>query len=202
MTKKRVAFYMRVSTDGQSIEMQERELAEAVERHGWRLVDKYIDQGISGAKGRDQRPEFDRLCKDMVRGRFDYVAAWSVDRLGRSLIDLVGFLQELQAAGVGLFLHKQGVDTSTSAGRALFQMLGVFAEFERAMIVDRVRSGLAKAHASGTRSGKAIGRPTASPETVERVRAALAAGGGINSTAKALGVGNGLVARIAAEKCA
>lgn len=135
----------------------------------------------------------------MVRGRFDFVAAWSVDRLGRSLLDLVSFLQEMHAAGCGLFLHKQGLDTSTPAGRALFQMLGVFAEFERAMIVDRVRSGLAKARASGTRSGKAIGRPSASVETIERVRAALAAGAGINSTAKALGVGNGLVARVRAE---
>jgi DNA invertase Pin-like site-specific DNA recombinase len=84
--------------------------------------------GISGAKGRDKRPQFDRMLRDAVRGRFDILAAWAVDRLGRSLQDLVATLGELRAAGVDLFLHQQAVDTTTPSGRAMFQMLGVFAE--------------------------------------------------------------------------
>ena len=196
----RVALYLRVSTGEQNVEMQRRELVEAIGRRtGWQIVGEYADEGISGAKGRDQRPAFDRLCRDMTRRRFDMVAAWSVDRLGRSLLDLVSFLQEMHAAGCGLYLDRQGVDTSTPGGRALFQMLGVFAEFERAMLRERTLAGLARAPASGTRSGKAIGRPVASAEQVERVRAALASGVGINRAAKLAGCGNGLAARVAAE---
>ena len=110
---------------------------------------------MSGAKGRGQRPAFDRLCKEMTKRRFDVVMAWSVDRLGRSLQDLIGFLSELNAVRVDLFLLQQGVDTTTPAGKAMFQMLGVFAEFERAMIQDRVKAGLARARAQG----KTLGRP-------------------------------------------
>jgi DNA invertase Pin-like site-specific DNA recombinase len=196
----RVALYLRVSTGEQNVELQRRELVEAiVRRPGWQIVGEYADEGISGAKGRDQRPAFDRLCRDMTRRRFDMVAAWSVDRLGRSLLDLISFLQEMHASSVGLYLDRQGVDTSTPAGRALFGMLGVFAEFERAMLRERTLAGLARARASGTRSGKPIGRPTATPEQIERVRAALATGAGINRAARIAGCGNGLAARVAAE---
>jgi hypothetical protein len=109
-----------------------------VERHGWRVVEFFEDAGISGAKGRD----------------VDMVAAWSVDRLGRSLIDLLDFLRELHAKGVDLFLHQQGLDTSTPSGRAMFQMLGVFAEFERSMIRERVMAGLSRAKADGIQLGR------------------------------------------------
>jgi DNA invertase Pin-like site-specific DNA recombinase len=128
---KRVALYLRVSTFGQTVENQERELAEAAERHGWTIAATFKDEGISGAKGRDKRPAFDRLCKAVTRREVDMVAAWSVDRLGRSLQDLVAFLGELQASRVDLYLHQQGLDTTTPAGKALFQMMGVFSEFER-----------------------------------------------------------------------
>jgi DNA invertase Pin-like site-specific DNA recombinase len=195
----RVALYLRVSTGEQNVEMQRRELTEAAGRRGWIIVQEYADEGLSGAKGRDQRPAFDRLCRDMVRRKFDLVAAWSVDRLGRSLLDLVGFLQEMHAAGVGLYLDRQGVDTSTPGGRAMFQMMGVFAEFERALIVERTRAGLARARKSGTRSGRAIGRPSATPEQIARVRAALQAGAGINKAARLAGCGNQLAARVAAD---
>src|SRR5947209_6053174 len=119
-----VALYARVSTGGQDVEMQLAELRAACERHGWIVAGEYVDDGISGSKGRDQRPAFDRLCKDIARKRFDIVAAWSVDRLGRSLQHLVGFLGELQGAKVDLYLHQQGLDTSTPAGRAMFGMCG------------------------------------------------------------------------------
>ena len=141
---KTVGLYMRVSTDkDQTIENQRRELMAACERRGWRVVAEFCDEGISGAKGRDKRQAFDRLHKAIVRHQFDVVAAWSVDRLGRSLQDLVGFLGEVHAAGVDLYLDRQGLDTSTPAGKALFQMLGVFAEFERTLIIERTLAGIA-----------------------------------------------------------
>jgi DNA invertase Pin-like site-specific DNA recombinase len=149
-----VAFYVRVSTGEQTTENQRREL-EAVARHrGWDVVAVYEDQGISGAKGREKRPQLDRMLRDAVRGKFDVLAAWAVDRLGRSLQDLVATLGELREAGVDLFLHQQAVDTTTPSGRAMFGMLSVFAEFERAMIQERVRAGLARAGAAGKRLGR------------------------------------------------
>src|ERR1700690_4247149 len=151
---KRVALYVRVSTDGQTEVNKRRELEAVAERHGWDVVKVYSDQGVSGSKGRDQRPAFDALCKGIARRDFDMVAAWSVDRLGRSLQDLVAFLGEMNAKGVDLFLHQQGLDTSTPAGRAMFQMLGVFAEFERAMIRERVMAGLSRAKADGIQLGR------------------------------------------------
>src|ERR1035441_7094150 len=149
---KRVAVYLRVSTGEQTTENQRRELEEVAARHGWRVVDFFEDAGISGAKGRDKRPGLDRLLKAVARRDVDMVAAWSVDRLGRSLIDLLDFLRELHAKGVDLFLHH--LDTSTPSGRAMFQMLGVFAEFERSMIRERVMAGLSRAKAEGTQLGR------------------------------------------------
>src|SRR6266481_7130530 len=152
---RRVAIYTRVSTDGQTCANQENELHAVAERKGCTVVKVYTDRGISGAKGRDKRPAFDALCRDAVRREFDVVMAWSVDRLGRSLQDLIAFLNEIHAAGVDLYLHQQGLDTSTPAGKAMFGMLGVFAEFERALIRERVMAGLKRARAQG----KALGRP-------------------------------------------
>jgi DNA invertase Pin-like site-specific DNA recombinase len=196
---KTVALYLRVSTGEQTVENQRRELLAAAERRGWRVVAEFCDDGISGAKGRDKRSGFDRLQKAIIRHQFDIVAAWSVDRLGRSLQDLVAFLGELHGAGVDLYLDRQGVDTSTPAGKALFQMLGVFAEFERSIIQERIAAGIARAREKGTRSGKAFGRPQLSAEREAAVRASLAAGTGIRKTARLVGTGNATVARIAAE---
>ena len=128
---KRAAIYIRVSTDGQTTENQRRELEDVAARSGWTIVGVYEDAGVSGAKGRDKRPAFDVLCRAATRREFDVIMAWSVDRLGRSLQDLVGFLSELHALKVDLYLHQQGLDTRTPAGKAMFQMMGVFAEFER-----------------------------------------------------------------------
>jgi DNA invertase Pin-like site-specific DNA recombinase len=196
---KTVALYLRVSTGEQTVENQRRELLAAAERRGWRVVAEFSDEGMSGANGRDKRPGFDRLHRAIIRHQFDVVAAWSVDRLGRSLQDLVGFLGELHGAGVDLYLDRQGVDTSTPAGKALFQMLGVFAEFERSMIQERIAAGIARARQKGTRSGRAFGRPKLSAEREAAVRASLAAGTGIRKTARLAGTGNATVARIAAE---
>ena len=192
---KRVALYARVSTDGQSVDNQLRDLREVAERHGWHMVGEFTDRGISGAKGRDQRPAFRRLWDAVTRREIDMVAAWSVDRLGRSLQDLVGFLAELHAKDVDLFLHRQGLDTSTPAGRAMYQMLGVFSEFERAMIQDRVRAGLRKARAEG----KTLGRPKVDAKTEAAIRAKLKAGVGMTRAARELGVGVSTVVRVKAE---
>ena len=177
---KRVAFYLRVSTgDGQqTIENQRRALDEIAERAGWQVIEVYTDE-ISGTKGRERRPAFDRMLKAAVHRKFDMIAAWSVDRLGRSLQDLVAFLGELKAAGVDLFLHQQALDTSTPSGRALFQMLGVFAEFEAAMIRERTRAGLARARAQGKR----LGRPPVTRGVTAAVRRSLDAGVSVRKTA-------------------
>src|ERR1051325_2200657 len=155
-TAKRVGLYLRVSTAGrdQTVENQRQALTDAMKRKGWQIVAEFCDEGISGAKGREKRPGFDRLHKAIARREIDVVAAWSVDRLGRSLQDLVGFLGEIHAKGIDLYLHQQGLDTGTPAGRAMFQMMGVFAEFERAIIVERVKAGLARARAQGKRLGR------------------------------------------------
>jgi DNA invertase Pin-like site-specific DNA recombinase len=198
-TGKTVALYLRVSTGEQNVENQRRELTAAVERRGWHVVAEFVDDGISGANGRDKRPAFDRLHKGIVRHEFDIVAAWSVDRLGRSLQDLVGFLGEVHGAGIDLYLDRQGVDTSTPAGKALFQMLGVFAEFERSIIQERIRAGIARARQKGTRSGKPFGRPRIPAKKEAVVRALLAAGNGIRKAARLAGVGNETVSRIKRE---
>ena len=191
----RVAIYLRVSTDGQTVENQRLELEAAAERHGWHMVATFTDQGISGAKGREQRPGLDELLKGVARKEFDLIAAWSVDRLGRSLQDLIGFLGEVHAKGIDLYLHQQGIDTTTPTGKAMFQMMGVFAEFERAMIRERVNAGLARAKAQG----KTLGRPRVTDAIEQRARSELAKGSGIIKVAKMLGVGNGTVQRIKDE---
>jgi DNA invertase Pin-like site-specific DNA recombinase len=195
---KRVALYLRVSTDGQTTANQQRELEEVAARRGWHVVEVYKDHGISGAKGRDKRPAFDRLCKDATRGKFEVVAAWSVDRLGRSLQDLLAFLGEAHAVGVDLYLHQQAVDTTTPAGKALFQMMGVFAEFERSMIRERVNAGLKRARAQG----KTLGRPKVAPKIEAAVRASLRSGKGIRRVATELGLGTSTVQRIKGEMAA
>jgi DNA invertase Pin-like site-specific DNA recombinase len=194
-TTKRAAIYIRVSTDGQTVDNQRLELEQAAERAGWEIVDIYDDNGVSGAKSREQRKAFDRLCKDATRRKFDVVMSWSVDRLGRSLQDLVGFLSELHAVGVDLYLHQQGIDTTTPAGKAMFQMMGVFAEFERSMIQERVKAGLNRAKAQG----KTLGRPKVSRKTESAVLAARATGTGKRKIARQLGIGVSTVNRILLE---
>ena len=194
-TTKRAALYLRVSTDGQTVDNQRLELEQAAKMAGWQVVGIYMDEGISGAKSRQDREGFDRLCKDATRRQFDVVMSWSVDRLGRSLQDLIGFLSELHAVGVDLYLHQQGIDTTTPAGKAMFQMMGVFAEFERSMIQERVRAGLNRARAQG----KTLGRPKVAGKVEQAVLAARADGTGKRKIAKQLGIGVSTVTRIIVE---
>jgi DNA invertase Pin-like site-specific DNA recombinase len=187
---KRAALYLRVSTDGQTVENQRLALQTVCGQRGWRIVHEYSDNGISGAKGRSQRPGLDALLKDATRGRLDVVLAWALDRLGRSLVDLLDTLGELEGAGVALVPHQQAIDTTTPAGRMFFRVTGAFAEFVRGRVV----AGLERARARGVR----LGRPRTSAKIEAAVRARLTTGEGIKKVAKAIGVGNGTVSRIKA----
>ena len=191
----KVAIYARVSTNEQTTKNQTRELKAWAERAGHEVVAVYDDNGISGAKGREYRKEFDKLLRGAVRREFDLVAAWSVDRLGRSLQDLIGFLQELHGAGVDLYLHQQALDTTTPSGRAMFQMMGVFAEFERSMISERVKSGLARAKSNG----KTLVRPKVSDEIEGQIIELRSQGMGILKIGRELGIGTSTVQRVVSD---
>ena len=191
---KRAAFYLRVSTGGQTVENQRQELAKAAEQRGWTIVELYSDNGFSGAKGRDKRPAFDRMCKDAMAGKFNIVAAWSVDRLGRSVLHLAQFVEDLRAAGVGLFLLKQGLDSETPTGRAMLGMCSVFAELEREIIRERIHAGLARARSQG----KTLGRRPVSSKVKDRIRELRAEGHGKLKIARALSCGVGTVSRVLA----
>jgi DNA invertase Pin-like site-specific DNA recombinase len=186
---KRVAIYARVSTDKQTTENQLNQLRAIADKNDWQIVTEFIDEGISGAKGRDKRPQFDALLKGSVRREFDLVMSWSVDRLGRSLQHLVEFLDELHSVGCDLYLHQQAIDTTTPSGKMMFQMCGVFSEFERSMIRQRVKAGLERA----VTNGKKLGRPRLSDETRQEIREMRLAGMSIRKVAAALGISAGAV---------
>ena len=193
---KRVALYLRVSTSEQTTKNQRRELIAVAKRQGWNVVEIFEDAGISGAKGRGQRPGLNAMLRGVARKDFDLVAAWSVDRLGRSLQDLVSMLGEFHAKKVDLYLHQQGLDTTTPSGKAMFQMLGVFSEFERAIIQERIKAGLARARAEGKR----LGRPRIPPEMEEKIKRERRNGGTIHGIATHVGVGISVVQRVIANK--
>lgn len=201
--QRRAALYLRVSTDRQTTDNQRAALVAEAERRGWQVVATYEDSGISGAKGRAHRPGLDALLRDATRGRFDVAMCWALDRLGRSLPDLIGTLQELESAHVDLYIQQQSIDTTAPAGRLFFHMLGAFAEFERAMIQARVVAGMERARKAGKRVGRPrVGREKdaaareARAKLDKRIRAALMAGGTIHGTARELGCTVGAVRRI------
>ena len=206
---KRAALYVRVSTDHQSVENQVRELKQVAERRGWTVIEVYRDAGISGSKGRDKRPGLDAVLKDANRRKFDIVMAWAIDRLGRSLIDLLGTIEHLEKVGVDLYLDQQNIDTTTPTGRLLFQITGAFGEFERSMIRQRVRAGLNVIKDKLARDGKFVskagkvrrrlGRPGAEPDKIQRARRELAKGIGIGKVAREVGLGVGTVHRLKRE---
>src|ERR1035441_917439 len=152
----RVAIYARVSNSSQTTANQLAYLERVAALRGWYIVETFQDEGISGAKGRTDRPALDALLKDAVRGKFDLIAVWSIDRLGRSLQHLIETVNELQAVGVDLYMHQQAIDTTTPAGKLAFSIFGAFAEFEKSLIRERVKIGLERAK----RNGVKLGRPT------------------------------------------
>ncbi|MER8580018.1 recombinase family protein [Mesorhizobium sp. M1423] len=152
---KRAALYLRVSTKEQTTQNQRIELERVAQAKCWSIANIYEDNGISGAKERHKRPAYDQMLKDAVRAKFDILMSWDVSRLGRSLGGLVSALDELHVHGIDVYLHQQAIDTTTPSGKAMFQMTGVFAEFERSMIRERVKAGLQRAK----EQGKKLGRP-------------------------------------------
>jgi len=152
---KRAVLYLRVSKHEQTIENQRIELERVAKAKGWKVIATFKDEGVSGAFGREVRAQYDLMLKQGVQAKFDVVLAWDVSRLSRSLVDLVTTLDELHACGIDLYLHQQAIDTTTPAGKAMFQMCGVFAEFERGILSERVKAGLNRAK----EEGKTLGRP-------------------------------------------
>ena len=196
---KRAALYLRVSTDRQTVENQRQALEQVARHRGWEIIATYSDKGISGSKGRKDRPEFDRMLSEAARGRFDVVMAFALDRIGRSLADLLHSIRHLEECNVDLFIDRQMLDTTTPQGKLLFAVTGAFAEFERDMIVHRVNAGLARARARGTK----LGRPRVSRRVEAAIRKAIAQGDkGKHKIAAEIGVGSGTVARIKAEMLA
>jgi DNA invertase Pin-like site-specific DNA recombinase len=150
-----VALYLRVSTGGQSVANQRRELEGMAKRAGWKIVEVYQDKGISGAKGRNGRPDLDRMLDDATRRRFKKLLVWDLSRLGRSLRDLISIADQFQEVGIDLYVHKDAIDTSTTSGRLFFNIVGAIGEFEHERIRERINAGLARAKAEG----KKLGRP-------------------------------------------
>ena len=180
------AIYARVSTDDQTTDNQVFELEKVAKRMGWDIGEVYTDI-ISGAKSK--RPELDRLMESVIRKEVDIIMVWSVDRLGRSLQHLTTLLSDIHSKGVDLYLHQQGIDTTTPSGKMMFQMCGVFAEFERSMVQERVKAGLERARANGKR----LGRPPVPPIQIEKMRKLRNEGMTLTAIAKRVGVSVGKV---------
>jgi DNA invertase Pin-like site-specific DNA recombinase len=153
MKKKRAALYMRVSSGEQNTEAQERALREYVQRRDWTIHRVYRDQGLSGANS--NRPALNEMLKDCRRGSLDVVVVWKFDRFARSLKALISGLELCRSLGIDFVSVTEAVDTSLPAGELVFQMIGAVAQFERSLIGERVKSGLANARAKG----KVLGRP-------------------------------------------
>ena len=186
----KVAIYARVSTDKQTCENQLSELRAVANRMGYNIVHEYVDNGISGAKSRADRLSLDAMMKDTIRGRFDMIMCWSIDRLGRSLQNLVEILNELQLMKVDLYFLQQGMDTSTSSGRMMFSIFGALSEYERSLIRERVCAGLQTARARGVK----LGRPSKMNDGMRQaVKLLREKGVGIKQIAKQLQIGVGTV---------
>ena len=189
----RCVIYSRVSTNDQTVDNQINILREVAEKKGLEIVKEISDEGISGAKGRDEREGFDELIKGAVKKDFDIILVWDVSRLGRSLKHLVSFLEDIQSARCDLYIHNSGIDTSTSSGKMMFGMLSVFSEFERSLIRERVIAGQQRAKAEG----KHIGRKTNVNEgTLNAVKHLRENNVPIKRIAKNLKIGVGTVYKI------
>jgi len=188
-----VAIYARVSTASQTVENQLIELRDAAKRLGWNVTHEVIDEGISGSKGRSDRPGFDRIFELVEQKAVGAVMAWSVDRIGRSLQDLVALMKELQRNSVDLYCHQQSINTATPAGRMTFSIFGALGEYERSLIIERIHSGIARAKAEGVR----FGRPRVyGAEVRAQVIQLRAKGMRMRDIARELSVGFGTVWRV------
>ncbi len=191
----RAAIYCRVSTNHQSVENQLLELRSAANRMGYAIAAELVDEGISGTKGRSDRPAFNRLHEMIQRKQIDCVMTWSICRLGRSTSDLSIFMAELQATGIDLYIHQQAINTSTPAGRMVFGIFSALASWEREMIADRINAGLARARAEG----KKLGRPsTVNDSTKVAVNLLREKGASIHKIAAQLRIGVGTTRKLLA----
>jgi len=189
VTQFRCALYARVSTlTGQNPELQLRELREFTVRRGWEIAGEYVDQGVSGSK--ESRPQLNRLLADARKRRFDVIAVWKLDRFGRSLKHLVMTLADLESLGIAFVSLRDSFDLSTPSGRLLFQLVGAMAEFERALIQERVRAGLKNAKAKGRK----LGRPRVAIRR-DQIESLRQEGPSWEAIAKELGAGVGTVYR-------
>ena len=188
----RAAIYLRVSRDDQTTENQRLVLERVAEHRDWTIVQTYEDHGISGAKGRDQRPAFDTMLKDAVRRRYDILLVWSIDRLGRSVLHVANALAELDAAGIRLYCDQEGIDSSAPMGRAMIQMASVFGEQKRSMLRARVLAGLDRVRQRGRRLGRKV-----APKVENAIRTRLSAGMGM--VAALVECGSGTVQRVKRE---
>jgi DNA invertase Pin-like site-specific DNA recombinase len=186
----RVALYGRVSTldKGQDVNLQLNELREYSLRRGWSIAGEYVDNGVSGAK--ESRPELNRLMADAKRRKFDAIAVWKLDRFGRSLKHLVMSLADLESLGIAFVSIRDGFDLSTPSGRLMFQIIGAMGEFERNLIRERVRAGMAHARTKGRKLGRS--RLNVDMKTVEARRAN---GESLRTIARDLGVSPALLVK-------
>lgn len=196
MKPTRVAIYARVSTGEQSCESQLHALRLAAERHGWKVVQEFVDEGFSGATGREKRPAYDAMLKGVARREFDKVAIFNIDRLARSTSELTKTLGEMKAKRVALYVDQLAIDTDTPAGEMLFTVVGAMAQFERDIIRSRVNAGLAKAKAKGVKLGR---KPFDDAKLIAQVKRLRAKGVGIVKIGKEVGIGTSTVARILRE---
>jgi len=193
---KKAVIYARVSTSHQNVDNQLIELRQTAARFGWQVVSELVDDGISDAKGRRDRPGFDRLFQMVQRRECDVVMAWDVSRIGRSIQDLVGFMNEVQSAGCDLYVHAQAINTATSSGRMIFSIFSALGVYERELIRDRIMLGLARAKLEGKRSG----RPSIwnTPQVMNSVKLLREKQMPIHQIAKSLKIGVGTVSKILA----
>ena len=190
--KLRVGVYVRVSKEDQHTANQKHELLAVAAQRNWEVVEVYEDHGVSGAKSRDKRPAFQKMATDAAKGRINMVAAWSVDRLGRTSRDVINFMADLPDQGVALYLHREQLDTSTPVGKLVFTIMAAISEMERERLIERIHSGLARAR----REGKHLGRKfTVTEKTKKRIRKLSTSGVGRLKIARKLGVGVGTVVR-------
>ena len=193
---KRAAIYARVSTTHQNVDNQLLELRETAKRFGWIITHEIVDDGISGAKGRDRRPGFDKLFRMIQKKEIDVVMAWSIDRLGRSIVDLTSFMGEIQSTGVDLYIEKQAINTQSASGRMIFGIFAALGEYEREIIKERIHAGLNRARQNGVR----LGRPSIanSPTVISSVRLLREKQMPIHQIARSLKIGVGTVSKILA----
>ena len=193
MKREKVVIYCRVSTDKQTVHNQLEILREVIQKHNWELIGIYKDEGISGSKGRDERKGFNLLYTDMMKRSFDRILVWDVSRIGRSLQHLITFLEDVKNTETHLYIHQSGLDTSTISGRMMFQMIGVFSEFEREMISERVKMGLKRVKEKGVKLGR---KTVINGELVNKVNEYRDSGLSMRQISYEMGVSVGIVHKI------